>query len=368
MSIAKIVVTGGPCGGKTTALSRIQRDLGHLGYTVLIVPETATSLIAGGVAPWTCGSNVEYQKCQMRLQLEKERIFEQAASTMGEDKRIVIVCDRGELDNKAYMDDVEFANVLDYLGTTEMELRDGYDAVFHLVSAAKGAEEFYTTENNEARYESVEEAAALDDRFIAAWTGHPHFRVIDNSQDFEDKMRHLMREIIYFLGDLAPYEIERKFLVRYPDVDWLEALPNCDRVDIVQTYLRSDPDLEVRVRERGNGEECLYYLTEKRVASGQKRLVTQRRLTYGEYHMLLMQADPARREIRKTRYCLTYAGQYFEIDLFPCWDDQAIVEIELTSEEDEVAFPPELSVIREITGDERYRNAAMASQPKGAVH
>lgn len=24
-------------------------------------------VITGGVAPWTCGSNVEYQKCQMKL-------------------------------------------------------------------------------------------------------------------------------------------------------------------------------------------------------------------------------------------------------------------------------------------------------------
>ena len=367
MSISKIVVTGGPCGGKTTALSRIQRDLAHLGYTVLIVPETATSLIAGGVAPWTCGSNEEYQKCQMRMQLEKERIFEQAAATMG-DKRIVIVCDRGELDNKAYMTDEEFANVLEYLGVNEAELRDDYDAVFHLVTAAKGAEEFYTCENNEARYESAEEAAALDDKFIAAWTGHPHFRVIDNSTDFEDKMRNLMREITYFLGDLAPYEIERKFLVSYPDVAWLESLPNCDRVEIVQTYLRSDPDFEVRVRERRSGDDCLYYLTEKRLASGQKRLATQRRLNYGEYRMLLMQADPARREISKTRYCLTYQGQYFEIDLFPCWDDQAIVEIELSSKDTPVVFPPEMHVLREITGDPKYRNAAIASHPRGTIH
>jgi hypothetical protein len=33
--------------------------------------------------------------------------------------------------------------------------------------------------------------------------------VIDNAQDFEDKMRALIREISYFLGELAPYEIER---------------------------------------------------------------------------------------------------------------------------------------------------------------
>ncbi len=367
MSIAKIVVTGGPCGGKTTALSRIQRDLSHLGYTVLIVPETATALIAGGVAPWTCGSNEEYQKCQMRLQLDKERAFEQAASTMS-DPKIVIVCDRGELDNKAYMNDEEFEHVLDYLGMSEIELRESYDAVFHMVTAAKGAEEFYTLENNGARYESLEEAAALDDKFIAAWTGHPYFRVIDNRSDFEDKMRYLMQEIAYFLGEASPYEIERKFLVSYPNVAWLDSLPNCSRVEITQIYLRSESNDEIRIRQRGTGEQSMYYFTEKRYVGNRKLMRTQRRLTAGEYHMLKMQADPNLRQISKTRYCLTYEGQYFEIDLFPCWDDQAIVEIELTSEDTPVVFPPELRIIREITGDPTYRNAVIASKPRGATH
>ncbi len=367
MPISKIVITGGPCGGKTTALSRIQRDLSHLGYTVLIVPETATSLISGGVAPWTCGTNEEYQKCQMLLQLQKERVFEQAAQTMG-DKKIVIVCDRGELDNKAYMTDEEFSSVLDYLDMSEIELRDSYDAVFHLVTAAKGAEEFYTVENNSARYESVEEAAALDDRFIEAWTGHPHFRVIGNEHDFEEKMRTLMREITYFLGDLAPYEIERKYLIEFPDLAWLDSLPNCDKVEIVQTYLRSDPDEEIRIRSRTSGDHSLYYLTEKRIINNRRQMRTQRRLTYGEYHMLKLQCDPKRREISKTRYCLTYEGQYFEIDVFPCWNDQAILEIELTSEDAPVRLPEGLHEIREITGDPRYQNSAIAALPKGATH
>ena len=80
--IHKIVITGGPCAGKTTAMSWVQNAFTSMGFTVLFVPETATELINGGVAPWTCGTNLEYQKCQMRLQLEKERLFEQAARTM----------------------------------------------------------------------------------------------------------------------------------------------------------------------------------------------------------------------------------------------------------------------------------------------
>ena len=365
-TIKKIVITGGPCGGKTTALTRIQTALSHLGYTVLVVPETATALISGGVAPWTCGNNEEYQKCQMQMQMQKERIFEQAARGMSADK-IVIVCDRGELDNKAYMTEEEFAHVLEYLGKNEAELRDEYDAVFHLVTAAKGAEEFYTLENNAARYETIEEARELDNRFIEAWTGHPYLRVVDNRDDFEGKLRHLIHEIAYFLGETAPYEIERKFLIEYPDTSWLDNLPACHKVPITQYYLRSEPNQEIRVRQRGESGEAIFTLTEKSLKGTRKHLVRQRRLTEREYEMLLMQADPKMRQIDKTRYCLTYEGQYFEIDIFPCWDDQAIAEIELSSEGEDVLFPPEIRVIREVTGDPNYRNAVIASKPKGAT-
>lgn len=204
MEIIKIVITGGPCAGKSTAMDWIKRELSHMGYKSLFVPETASELIGGGVAPWTCGSNLEYQKCQVRLQLEKEEVFEQAAKTMAGD-RILIVCDRGMLDNKTYMNDKEFGEVLEYLGKDEAELRNMYDAVFHLVTAAKGAEEFYTTSNNSARTESVEKAAALDDRLLSCWRGHPCLRVIDNSSDFEGKMRRLIAEITSFLRKTADH-------------------------------------------------------------------------------------------------------------------------------------------------------------------
>lgn len=82
-----------------------------MGYAVLFVPETATELIGDGVAPWTCGTNAEYQKCQFKLQIEKEKIFEQAARTMAAEK-VLIVCDRGTLDNKAYMNETEFVSLM----------------------------------------------------------------------------------------------------------------------------------------------------------------------------------------------------------------------------------------------------------------
>lgn len=91
------------------------------------------------------------------------------------------------------------------------------------------------------------------------------------------------------------------------------------------------------------------------------RIELEERLSQDEYLRLLMNADPEKRPIQKKRYCLVYENQYFEIDLFPFWTDQAIVEIELIREDSPVVFPPELEVIREVTGDPDYTNAALAA-------
>ena len=323
--IIKIVITGGPCGGKSTAMSRMQSYFTELGYRVLFVPETATELIKGGVAPWTCGSNIQYQTCQIMLQMEKEKIFEMAARSMKDDK-ILIVCDRGAIDNKAYMAPDEFAEVLRTLNTNEVELRDTYDAVFHLVTAAKGASEFYTTSNNSARTETPEQAALVDDRIISAWTGHPHLRVIDNS----------------------------------PDIALLRSLDNCQRVEIIQTYLNSPDGDEVRVRQRGVGGSYIYFKTIKRRISGLKCVEIEDRLSKDEYLSMLMNADTSKRQIRKDRYCLTYKNQYFEIDVYPFWKDKAIAEIELSNENDEVVFPDYIKVIKEVTEDLSYKNSSLA--------
>ncbi|MCD8180778.1 MAG: AAA family ATPase [Firmicutes bacterium] len=358
--ISKIVITGGPCAGKTTGMSWIQNAFTEMGYAVIFVPETATELISGGVAPWTLGNNFDYQLCQIKLQTEKEKIFEEAARKIYNSDKVLIVCDRGIIDNKAYMTEGEFKSALQVLGLNEVELRDNYDAVFHLVTAAKGAEEFYTLANNNARTETAREAAVLDDKLIAAWTGHPHFRVIDNSSDFEKKMKKLVAEISSFLGEPEPYEIERKFLIEYPDIKKLKENPNCKSIEIIQTYLNSDNGDEIRVRQRGENGNYIYFKTVKKRVSDIKRVEIEKRLTKDEYLTLLMEADTRKRQIRKTRYCLTYRNQYFEIDIYPFWTDKAVAEIELSDENEEINFPDYIKVIKEVTDDEAYKNASLA--------
>lgn len=358
--ITRIVITGGPCAGKTTAMSWIQNAFTKKGYLVLFVDETATQLMTGG-ALWKYNrNNKEYQFCVTRLMLAKEQAFTDIAKTF-EDEKVLIVCDRGTLDNRAYMTDEEFSYVLDKLGTNEVELRDHYDAVFHLVTAAKGAEDFYTYANNACRYETPEEAIIADDRLIAAWTGHPHLRIIDNRWDFDQKMLTLITEISSFLGEPRPLDTKRKYLIRYPDVQALESRPNCQRVEILQAYLHSEvPGEMIRIRQRGRDGNYIYFKTRKRMIEGKKRIEMEERLSRNEYLELLMQADPQYRPIRKQRYCLSENGLYYNIDIYPQWNDRALMEIELYDSDEEVPFPEGIEVIREVTGEEEFTNPAIA--------
>ena len=198
MEITKIVITGGPCAGKSKVLKRIHSEFTEKGYTVLTIAETATELINGGVSPATCASMAEFQILLLILQLQKETAFEKAAKGMGKNN-ILIVCDRGALDNKAYLTQKEFQDALKTADTTEFELCMRYDGVFHLMTTAKGLESEYSRDSNSARTETPMEALLLDDRLLDAWALHPYRKVISNHPDFNCKANKLIDEIDIFL-------------------------------------------------------------------------------------------------------------------------------------------------------------------------
>ena len=358
--ITKIVITGGPCAGKTTAQSWIETEFTKKGYQVIFIKEAATDIINSGLNRQTFVSNKDFQKAILQYQLEREKIVYEACKKMKNNK-ILIVCDRGTLDGKIYMSNIEYRQLLEELHTDEVTLRDSYDAIFHLVSAAKGATDCYTLENNPARKETINEAIIADDKIISAYTGHPHFRVIDNSTDFKTKMQRLLIEISSFLGEPEPFEIERKYLIEYPNTKYLDSLENCDKVEIIQTYLLSDnPNSETRIRQRGRDGSYIYTQTTKQTITSSKRIEKERRLTKEEYLDLLMKADPQFRQIRKTRYCLSMNGFYYEIDIFPFMKNNAIMEIELNDENATFTIPEFIKVIKEVTQDSNYKNRSLA--------
>lgn len=359
-----LVLTGGPCSGKTTAIATIEKELTARGYYVLIVPETATELISNGIRPFgNCLDNFSFQKILFEKQLHKEMLYLKVAKSIPSSK-VVIIYDRGLMDSKTYISSEDFNKMLEFFKTDEISVKDRYDAVFHLVTAADGAEEYYTLENNSSRTETPEQARALDKKGIENWTGHPHLRIIDNSTDFRQKINRLMAEVYAVLGDPVPVEIERKFLIQKPNLDDISKYVAITAVNIVQTYLKSTDGSEVRLRQRGINGNYFYYLTEKTAISNLKRIEKERKISEREYIESLNMADTSLKQIVKIRICFVYMNQYFELDLYDFSDDKAIVEIELTSETTEVRFPKFLTMIKEITDDLNYRNIALARNQK----
>lgn len=154
-------------------------------------------------------------------------------------------------------------------------------------------------------------------------------------------------------------EIERKFLIRYPDMTFLAKC--ADYTEITQTYLSHDNDkMSERVRKRGKGGAYTYTHTCKTHINAMRRIEIENEISEEEYLKLLVRADPERNVINKVRWCLNYKDQMFEIDIFPFWNDRAYMEIELTDETDKVEFPPFIEIIKEVTGDKRYTNASLA--------
>lgn len=362
--IKQIVLTGGPCAGKTTALVRIQEHFTNLGYKVFTVPEVPTLVTASGWSYLTPNHDFYYEgeKIILELQLELENKMRRLAETCTEP--CVIVCDRGALDISAYISSEMYDELCQSCGTTAHELLHGsrYDAVFHLVTAADGAEQFYTTANNASRYEQADEAGLrlareLDKKVIQAWTGHAHHRVIDNNRDFEHKIQRVLHEISSVLG--LPQDIveERKYIVELTD-----QLPDdCIETQILQTYLTAEPGSEVRLRRRTSGDHTVNIHTVRRQLSDSQELVTERQVPDALYESLLQQADPYRQPIRKLRHSFIHQGQFFELDTYQGQHEGLLIlETKGIACHNDLRLPPFLRIVQDITGDKRYYNPNLA--------
>lgn len=355
--ISKIVLTGGPCAGKTTALARIVEHFAGMGYHVYTVPEAATLFAGAGVDFLTKDNDLflESERQLLAFQMELEDRMERIAAQ--QHGPALIVCDRGTMDLKAYMTEAQWQQLLAEGSFSLVGLRDArYDAVIHMATAAKGAEQYYTLANNAARSETPEAACAIDDKLIAAWTGHPHLRVVGNDCTFDEKMGRVLREIAHVLGVPQPIEIERKYLV-----EQVADIPGANTCDILQTYLLPIDGQEKRLRRRGQDGHYVYFLTKKIRLGPDRSYEHEQQISEKRYTELLTQANPEKQPIHKQRTCFVWQNQYFELDCFlqPRMT-HLLLEIEDAASPDEVHMPPFLKVIEDVTGNPDYSNSNIA--------
>ncbi len=155
---------------------------------------------------------------------------------------------------------------------------------------------------------------------------------------------------------MTQVETERKFIIRKP-----LALNGLRYVDIVQTYLVSERGTR-RVRATQSGNVKKYYFTEKIHKSALSNFETEREIDEKTYISLLGEADKTRNPIQKRRYYYPFEKWLFEIDVYPFWQNQCVMEVEMKSEKEAVCFPPDIEIIKEVSLQKEYKNYALAQK------
>jgi predicted ATPase len=196
----KIVLTGGPCSGKTTVQRALQEEFHG---RVVLVPEVATLLLAGGFPtpgkhlPWS----PEWQAALQAAILPVQQALEDACVLQARHQGSrLVVCDRGVLDGAAYTPGGREVFCRRFQLDVEVVLRR-YHAVLHLESLATADPSWYSQANNEARFEDLAEAQRLEQATRAAWAGHPRHRVIPGRRGFDGKLAEALALIRSLLAE-----------------------------------------------------------------------------------------------------------------------------------------------------------------------
>lgn len=358
-NFTKIVLTGGPNGGKSSSLASITEQLQERGHKIFIVPEAATILLAAGINYTQVGGAV-FQEMVLDTITHLEGVAEKAADAIYQQvgKKSVIICDRGIMDGIAYCSREQYLELLKSKGLNSSTARDQrYDAVIHLVTSPAF---HYSSATNQHRSETYEQAVDLDKKTREAWVGHPHFKIIDNSTDFQQKLKRVNAVVCNILGDPIPLEAEKKLLVASLDMDGLKKeVGYIEDSYILQDYLK---DVGARVRKRTTGGSTTYTHTikGKQISAG-VRPEEERIISRDEYANLLQRKDPEKGTIIKNRKCFVYGNHQFELDIYVQPPELTVLEIEVANISEKIELPKTITINKDITDDVNYSNDTIAS-------
>ncbi|VDK43096.1 unnamed protein product [Anisakis simplex] len=385
--IYKVVLTGGPCGGKTTGQDRLRTFFESIGWKVYTIPETATVLLGGGVKFSELNGEQSYafQKDLLltMLRIESVVFFNQAELSSAD--YVLVICDRGAMDPSAYIDnqlwqkllqeaDLELFSLREdrydqgtLYGTSRATLTNAHSQIIHLTTAADGAVDYYTLANNSIRSEGVAQALEQDRLTRNAWLGHPRVDVIDNTgcKSFEDKIIRVIAAVCDRMGlctqdRLAFNSRKRKWLVASIDES---QMPRSEVYNVWHRYLcTEDPKVQVRLRSRSQNGRTSYSVTTRHFTLPET-VETRMQLTTREYSNYKKMEDGSRAAIHKERRCFMFHKQYFHIDIYktplpPFCDGKLLMILETYTTAPAHSAEPELpdfmKIEREVTGDLTY--------------
>lgn len=204
--IFKLVLTGGPSGGKSSILEAVKRELRYSDLKVIALNETSTELVLAGYFWKQEVIDLEaFHKAVFKLQYQKEKIHEELIKTLPSEK-VLLICDRGLMDSKVYLPKTSFENLLKEMNLTEEQILDGYDMVVHLETSLEMHAKEYNYPSQESKEASIYQAKELDNKIKQAWSKNKKHYVIDVQSNFEEKEQQALEIILgeLKLADLLP--------------------------------------------------------------------------------------------------------------------------------------------------------------------
>lgn len=366
-------LTGGPCAGKTTSLQFLSERFSPK-FKVYVVPEMATITITAGVTiipeKFTPDSHTRFTKAIMKAQMDMETYFHGMAKE--EDRDVIIVCDRGMVDNFAYCSPEVKQRVQDETGWTMQQLTNKrYDAVFHLVTAADGAEEFYSSENNEARYETSDVAKMVDKWTQNAWLNHENQHIIDNSEKgFTRKMERLYDRICTFLQIPTGVSFTKKYLLEgefNPATDLPHDVTFSTYREEFTYLLSNEPMKRVWIKKRTDPNNHVSYSYVQRFMriKEEDRMELKRKINGKMFTEHVQSRDPATGDVDKEYTVFLYENFTYMIENFEL-EGKKVFVLRMTSDtlnlKEKTQVPSFVKINKEISEDEKYFMYEMAKQ------
>ena len=376
-----VVLTGGPCAGKTTTLNKaVRQSIAIPNCEVFVAQEAANHLKTGNMNFFSCGSDSTFQRLIIDHQETAERSTVIAAikhKIANPTCRVLCIFDRSLMDGEAYFDDpAEYAIILkDYGFDTKEMVYARSDMVVYLRSAAIGAEHAYTTNDGSTRREeTIEQAAKLDHGVYEAWKHHKNFVEVDNSFRFNEKLDFAISKIFSVAGISMPVKICRRFIVPTPNDFMLHS--NTTHLETFwdkSIFIKQDPlspDLYKSVRIRTGGNTVTYNYSEQRWAkvTNPKTNRTSEEAVYdttfpmseSEVLSSLLDMDPHINSVEKlVRTFYIRNDFYCELSVYECNQKYGYLRVFFDCDDSQVEYYVDIikelfKAIREVTFERKY--------------
>lgn len=359
MKIVKVVLTGGPGGGKTSVLNAIKNlaiteegykniiKLGDKKIKLVTISETATELISSGIPPTEAERIYDFQDILFEIQKSKEESSIKSLRFGYDTDIILFLYDRGLLDGMAYLDKKgEFEDIMASKDVKELDILDKYDLVLDLLSTATCAPEKYGFESNEARFEDVEWAKSVDRKTSAAWVGHRNMKLFDSGVSLEEEVNNVIEYLKDYILNGSNIEKEEYFIENNPVSFSKYNDVNSRRINVVNTHIDFGIDnvvdtILVKRTYRGYSTYFLQFVTK---GSEKARIIKDERIDENTYKRLLTRYDIKNVEEKK-ELSFVEGKHLYKVSFY---NDFTTLEVEKDLDNEEIIIPNDIKIIRKI--------------------